>query len=101
MADSVVQFPGVSVTTTPIAHFIRIGSNHRQIADLYAANRLRATRFVIKASRASQQKELIDTLKENNAELVLDAQTAELSAIRKFYSHARKAPWGEKCRETR
>lgn len=99
MSDNVVTFPGSSATTAPIAQFIRVGGTHRQIEGLIAENQLPATRFVFEASRVKQQKQLLDELKNYDAEVVLDPQAAELSAPGRFSSHARKAPWAEGCGE--
>jgi hypothetical protein len=48
---------------------------------------------VIEASRFRYQRELISALRESGAEIVLDAEAAELAAPAKFAGHSRQAPW--------
>ena len=78
----------------PIAHFIRIDGAHRRIGDLHAAGRFPIRRAVFDASRIVQEKELVDGLKRDGVEIVLDTEVAELAAREKFRTHVKNAPWG-------
>jgi hypothetical protein len=50
-------------------------------------------RVVIEASVAGRQQELIQSLREAGAELILDTNVAELSSLGRFGGAAREAPW--------
>jgi hypothetical protein len=50
-------------------------------------------RVVIEASAAGRQQELIQSLREAGAELILDTNIAELSSLGRFSGAAREAPW--------
>ena len=93
MDAKILPFPLTASAKQPLAHFIRIGEAHKKLADLHASGRLPAKRIVVDASRLRHQKELIEALRENGAEIVLDTEAAELAALSKFSGHARHAPW--------
>jgi len=82
-----------SGVVSPLAHFIRLGEAHKKLSDLHAAGRLPASRVVIDASRFRVQKELIKSLQNEGAEIVLDTEVAELAAPLKCGGHARNTPW--------
>ena len=89
MSNNVVELRVVR----PIAHFIRIDGAHKRIGDLHAAGRLPIRRAVFDASRIVQEKELVDGLKRDGVEIVLDTEVAELAAREKFRTHVKNAPW--------
>ena len=90
----ILPFPAAtSALASPIACYIRIGEAHRKLADLHAASRFPATRIVVEASRVRHQRELITAMREAGAEIVLDTETAELSAPARFSGHSHRAPW--------
>ena len=93
MSEKIVPFPVTSATKGPLAHFIRIGVAHKKLADLHASGRLPATRVVVDASRLKHQKELIDALRDDGAQIVLDTEVAELAAPGKMAGHSSNAPW--------
>ncbi|MEO7221073.1 MAG: hypothetical protein ABIY37_01230, partial [Devosia sp.] len=78
---------------SPLGLFVRIGSAHNKLADLYAGGRLAARRVVVDASRVRFQKEFLKTLREDGVEVVLDTEVAELTSPRKFPGHGRFSPW--------
>lgn len=91
---NVIQFPHATSPVQPIAHFIRLGeSGYHKLEALHAVGRLPASRAVVDASRALNQKELMAALRADGAELVLDPKVAELSAREKFQGVAAKTPW--------
>ena len=93
MDNKVVPFPTVASARSPLAHFIRIGEAHKKIADLHAAGRLPTMKVVFEASRLRYQRELIAVLRDEDVEIVLDTEVAELAALAKCGSHSRHAPW--------
>ena len=91
MSKNVVYLHG---RPTPIGHFLRVGnSGHRQLENLVGAGKVMPDRIVIEASAVSRQQELIETLRECGAELILDTNVAELSSPGRFGGAAREAPW--------
>ncbi len=77
---------------TPVARFLRV-TEHRRLDQLLAADKLPYERFVLEAGYFTEQKVLIDALRQRGRELVLDTNVAELSAVAKFTGHAKNAPW--------
>lgn len=95
MDSKILPFPLTTAAKPRLAHFIRIGEAHKRLADLHAAGRLPADRVVVDASRVRHQKELIEALKDDGAEIVLDTEAAELAAPAKIRGHSRHAPWAK------
>lgn len=93
MDTKIVPFPLVAAAKPPLALFVRIGEAHKKLADLHASGRLPAKRVVVDASRVRHQKELIEALQDDGAEIVLDTEAAELAAPSKISGHSRHAPW--------
>lgn len=93
MSAEIIPLMGKS-PRSPIAHYLRIGEqSHLQLEDLHAQGRLPIKRAVIDASRFRHQKKLVDLLRADGVELVLDTKAAELAEIGKFGGFARGAPW--------
>ena len=90
MSAQVIEFKSA---TQPIAHFIRVDDAHRRFGDLYAAGRLPIRRAVFDASRIQSQREFVEALRRDGVEIVLDTEVAELAALQKYQTHAKKAPW--------
>jgi hypothetical protein len=82
-----------SNVVSPLAHFVRLGEAHKKLSELHAAGRLPASRVVVDASRFRVQRELIKSLQQEGAEIVLDTEAAELAAPLRFSGHASRAPW--------
>lgn len=79
-----------------IAPFLRVGTNdHRRFEDLISSGRMPAERFVFEAANVSKQSALIQTIKSEDRELVLDPSVAELSSVGRFSSAVRHAPWAK------
>ncbi len=82
-----------------IAQFTRVGySDHVQTEQLLSAGKLDGQRFVIDAANFERQSSLIRSIHDENAEIVLDTNVAELSAPGRFSSAVRAAPWSNKDR---
>lgn len=82
-----------------IAHFIRIGSREHRLAErLLSAGKLRAQRYVIEAGNFPRQHDLIQTLRDEHAEIILDTKAAELSVPNQISSTAKYAPWASDSR---
>lgn len=78
----------------PIGHFLRVGSTgHRQLEDLLGSGRMLLDRVVLDAAAVAKQHDLVTSLAESGAELILDTNIAELSSIGRFSGAARTAPW--------
>jgi hypothetical protein len=78
----------------PIGHFLRVGSTgHRQLEDLLGSGRMLVDRVVLDAAAVARQHDLVTSLAESGAELILDTNIAELSSIGRFAGSARTAPW--------
>lgn len=91
MSENVVYLHG---QPSPIGHFLRVGTTgHRQLENLVGAGKTMPDRIVIDASAAGRQQELIQSLREAGAELILDTNVAELSSPGRFSGAAREAPW--------
>ena len=77
-----------------VAQFLRIGSSgHRRLEQLLAAGKLPYQRFVGDAGAFARQKDLIEALRLDGRELVLDTNVAELSTIGRYRGIAKGAPW--------
>lgn len=77
-----------------IAQYTRVGySEHRLIEQLLSAGKLPVNRFVIEAANYDRQSGLIRHLRDENAEITLDTNVAELSTKGKFSGGVRAAPW--------
>lgn len=77
-----------------IAQFMRVGFfEHRQIEQLLSAGKLPVKRFVIEAANYERQGGLVRTLRDEDAEIVLDTNVAELSTVGKYSGSAKAAPW--------
>jgi hypothetical protein len=75
---------------------LRIGEQaHLQLEDLHSQGKLHARRVVIDASRLKYQKKLVQLLKADGVELILDTKSAELSEPGKCRGFARGAPWSK------
>lgn len=91
MSENVVYLHG---QPSPVGHFLRVGTTgHRQLETLLGAGNAMPDRVVIEASAAGRQQELIQSLREAGAELILDTNIAELSSPGRFSGAAREAPW--------
>lgn len=93
MKSNILSFPAPQNLHAPIAGYIRVGETHRLIHNAIAQNRLRARRFVFEASRLTRQKDVIEAIKADGGECVLDSCAAELSARNKFQTQVRMAEW--------
>ena len=78
-----------------IAHFLRVGSNHRLLETLLESDRLPVSRFVVGAGVAATQGELIQALRQNGHEIALDTNVAELSVVGRFKGTSGGAPWAD------
>ena len=97
MSAKILPLPGVRAPTQPIAHYLRIGlTGHRQLETLHGEGRLPATRVVVDASKLAFQKELVSALRLADAEIILDTNAAELSALARFDGAFKTAPWAAK-----
>jgi hypothetical protein len=96
MTATILPMPGIQAPRQEIAHFLRIGhSGHKQLETLHGKGRFPAQRVVVDASKLKFQKELISALRAAEAEIVLDTNVAELSALARFDGAVRTAPWAE------
>ena len=79
----------------PIGYFLRVGnSGHRQLETLHEAGCAFPDRVVFDAAWIDVQRDLLGTLREGGSEIALDSNVAELSALGRFDSAARKAGGG-------
>ena len=93
MSAEILPFPQ---PVTPIAHYIHLGdSEYHKLADLHSSGRLPARRVVVDASKMVRQRDLIDALRRDTAEIVVDTKAAELSVIGKCGGRAKDAPWAQ------
>jgi hypothetical protein len=76
----------------PVTRFLRV-SEHRRLEELLVADRLPYDRFVLEAGSFKEQKELAQALIQEDCELTLDTNVAELSVLGRFNGVARHAPW--------
>jgi len=91
MAENVVYLHG---QPEPVGHFLRVGSTgHRQLEDLLGSGRMMLDRIVVDASAVGRQHDLLASLRDTGAELILDTNVAELSSIGRFSGTAKSAPW--------
>lgn len=92
MTDNVVYLHG---RPRGVAQITRIGYfEHRQCEHLLSANKLAPRRFVIEAANAvDRQAGLLGTLRDADAEIVLDTNAAELSVPGRFSGAMKSAPW--------
>lgn len=82
-----------------IGHFFRLGhTGYRILENLHAAGRLPIKRAVVDASHMDKQKDLINSLKAEGTELILDPKAAELSTPGGFTTTAGNLPWAHKNR---
>ncbi len=78
----------------PVGHYLRLGhTGYKQLEVLHASGRLAIDRVVVDAAHIVEQKELLDSLRESNVEIILDPKVAELSTPGGFMTSARKLPW--------
>lgn len=76
-----------------IAQFARVGfSEHHQTEQLLSAGKLPVNRFVIEAGNYERPSGLIRTLHDENAEIILDTNVAELSTKGQYAGEARFRP---------
>lgn len=77
-----------------IAHYVRVGfREHRRCEHLLSAGKLPVQRFVIEAGNFERQAGLVRSLLDENAEIVLDTNAAELSVKGRFEGSVKSAPW--------
>ncbi len=77
-----------------VGHFLRLGhTGHRKLEDLHASGRFAVDRVVVDAAHIGPQKELLDSLRGSDSEIILDPQAAELSTPGGYLTSARKLPW--------
>ncbi len=77
----------------PIAHYLRLGTLHRQFETLLGSGRMPVDRIVVDAAAFSRQRDVIALMAESGRELILDTNVAELSAIGRCRGAAKAAPW--------
>ena len=78
----------------PVGHYLRLGhTGHRKLEDLHASGRLEIDRVVVDAAHIFEQKELLDSLRSSETEIILDPQVAELSTPGGYLTSVRKLPW--------
>ena len=78
----------------PVRHLVRIGhTGHRTLENLYTAGRAPISRAVVDAGHSLRQKELVATLSNGGAEIILDTKAAELANIAAIHSKAGQLPW--------
>jgi hypothetical protein len=93
MADNIVYLHG---KPREVAQVTRIGfREHALCEQLLSANKLTSRRFVLDAATEStrRHKSLVRSLKDRQAEIVLDTNCAELSVPGRFSGSAKSAPW--------
>ncbi len=96
MSAEIVPFPHATQPVSPVAHYIHLGdSGYHKLADLHSSGRLPAKRVVVDASKTVRQRELIEALRKDGAEIVIDTKAAELSVIGRFGGRAKDAPWAK------
>ncbi len=96
MTDNVYYLHG---RPREIAQSTRVGySDYRQTEYLLSIGKLPASRFVIEAANYGSQPSLIHTLRDVNAEIVLDTNVAELSTMGRYSGAVSRAPWAAEGR---
>lgn len=94
MNAQILPMPGMSAPAQPVAHYVHIGlTAHRQLETLHAEGRFPVRRVILDAARLRFQKDLIAALRASGAELILDTNIAELSALGRFDGQVKTAPW--------
>jgi hypothetical protein len=84
----------------PIGHFLRVGSTgHRQLETMHGSGRLSPDRVVFDAAWIDAQLDLLSVFQENAAEIVLDTNIAELSALGRYDGAVQRLPWANKARQ--
>lgn len=93
MADNIVYLHG---RPRGIAQTTRVGFHEHGLCEqLLSANKLMSSRFVLEAATEGtrRHKSLVRSLKDRQAEIVLDTNCAELSVQGRFSGAAKSAPW--------
>jgi hypothetical protein len=75
------------------AHYLRLGTLHRQVETLLGSGRMPLDRIVVEASAFAHQRDVVALMGELGRELILDTNVAELSAIGRCSGAAKAAPW--------
>lgn len=97
MTAEIIPLSRMKRPASAVAHYLRIGdSGHLQLENLLAENRFPARRVVVDASQFRYQKHLIESLRADNVEVVLDTKAAELAEPGRYGGYARNAPWALK-----
>jgi len=92
---NVVNLNELRGQTTALASIVRVGDFNQQFGNYHSLNLLPGKRAVIDAYNVSRQKDLIQELRANGYELILDTKGAELACPFKWSGQARKAEWLE------
>jgi hypothetical protein len=75
---------------------VRLGhTGHKRLESLYTAGRAPIARAVIDAGHSVRQKDLVATLSNNGAEIILDTKAAELASAAGIHTKAAGLPWGK------
>lgn len=93
MTDNVIYLHG---KPREIAQTTRVGfREHGLCEQLLSSNKLTSRRVVLEAATEStrRHKSLVRSLKDRQAEIVLDTNCAELSAPGRYFGSAKSAPW--------
>lgn len=78
----------------PVSHIVRIGhTGHRTLENLHSAGRAPIAHAVVDAGHSLRQKELVETLSNSGAEIILDTKAAELASLAGIHSKASQLPW--------
>jgi hypothetical protein len=77
----------------PIAQFIRVGSDFRQMDELLAAGRFPVDRAVFRAALVPQQRDLLTALRAAGRETVLDTGVIDLVHPWRYKTSASNVPW--------
>ena len=77
---NVVNLNELRGQTTALASIVRVGDFNQQFGNYHSLNLLPGKRAVIDAYNVSRQKDLIQELRANGYELILDTKGAELLA---------------------
>lgn len=93
MTDNIIYLHG---KPTEIAQTTRVGFREQGLCEqLLSANKLSSRRFVLDAATEGtrRQKSLMRSLKDRQAEIILDTNCAELSVPGRFSGSMKSAPW--------
>lgn len=82
----------------PIAQFVRIGYDHRQMDELLAAGRFPVDRVVVRAALVPQQGDLLAALRAAHRETVLDTGVIDLVHPWRYKTNASNVPWAAEGR---